>query len=51
MPDELYDLTTDPEEMKNLAADTADAKKLALMRDALAAELKRTKAPRITIEK
>jgi arylsulfatase A-like enzyme len=42
--DELYDLTTDPEELKNLVADAKHADKLAALRAALAAELNRTAA-------
>jgi arylsulfatase A-like enzyme len=42
---ELYDLTADPDEMKNLIDEKKHAKRLAAMREALAAELKRTAAP------
>jgi hypothetical protein len=41
----LYDLTTDPEELKNLAGDTKHVDKLASLRRALVDELKRTGAP------
>lgn len=43
--DELYDLGTDPEELKNLAAEARHAEKLAHLRQALVAELKRSTAP------
>jgi len=45
VPDELYDLNTDPDEMTNKATDARHAEKLAGLRAALTAELKRTKAP------
>jgi arylsulfatase A-like enzyme len=45
VPEELYDLNTDPEEMKNLAADTKHAQQLAKMSEVMTAELKRTRAP------
>jgi arylsulfatase A-like enzyme len=45
VPEELYDLNTDPEEMKNLATDPTRAAKLTAMREVLVAELKRTAAP------
>jgi arylsulfatase A-like enzyme len=44
VPDELYDLGTDPEELKNLATDPKHAAKLQQLRDTLAEELKRTQA-------
>jgi arylsulfatase A-like enzyme len=44
-PDELYHLAADPEELKNLAGDKAHADKLAALRQALIAELRRTAAP------
>ncbi|MCS6866488.1 MAG: sulfatase-like hydrolase/transferase [Gemmataceae bacterium] len=47
VPEELYDLNNDPEEMKNLAAAVVHAEKLAQMRKALVAELKRTQAPAV----
>ncbi len=45
VPDEVYDLTTDPDEMKNLAGKAKHAARVGELRNALAAELKRTKAP------
>jgi arylsulfatase A-like enzyme len=45
VPEELYDLTHDPEELKNLAGDATHAEKMASLRQALIAELKRTAAP------
>lgn len=45
VPDELYDLGADPDELKNLAADAKHAARLAELRAALAAELKRTGGP------
>ncbi len=44
VPEELYDLATDPDEMKNRAADAKHAAKLEAMREVLSAELKRTRA-------
>jgi arylsulfatase A-like enzyme len=41
----LYDLGSDPEELKNLAREPKQAKRLARLRESLAAELKRTAAP------
>jgi arylsulfatase A-like enzyme len=43
--DELYDLTTDPEELTNLAGDKRHDGKRAVLRRAMIAELKRTAAP------
>jgi arylsulfatase A-like enzyme len=43
--DELYDLRSDPEELKNLIKEPKQAERLARLRKALAAELKRTAAP------
>jgi arylsulfatase A-like enzyme len=45
VPDELYDLTADPEELKNLAGEAGREENLASLRKALAAELARTAAP------
>jgi arylsulfatase A-like enzyme len=44
VPDEMYDLTGDPEELKNLAGEAKYQEKQAVLRRALAAELKRTGA-------
>jgi arylsulfatase A-like enzyme len=44
VPEELYDLKTDPEELTNLATDSAHAADLIRLRDAAVAELRRTKA-------
>jgi arylsulfatase A-like enzyme len=46
VPEELYDLNADPEELKNLAGEAKHAERQAALRRALAAELKRTAAPR-----
>src|SRR5262245_5337129 len=43
--EELYDLGSDPEELKNLIDEKKHAKRLTQLREAMAAELKRTKAP------
>jgi arylsulfatase A-like enzyme len=45
VPEELYDLRTDPDELKNLIGEPKHAERLAALRSALAAELKRTGAP------
>jgi arylsulfatase A-like enzyme len=45
VPEEMYDLTSDPEELKNLAGEAKHAEKQAALRQALIAELKRTAAP------
>lgn len=45
VPEELYDLATDPEELKNLAPELKHAARLAQLRDALASALKRSRAP------
>ncbi len=45
VPEELYHLNADPEELKNLAGEQRHAEKLADLRRLLIAELKRTGAP------
>ena len=45
VPDELYDLDSDPNEMKNMIGEAKHAERLARLRDALTAELTRTAAP------
>lgn len=45
VPEELYDLSSDPEELKNLAGVEKHAERQAGLRRALVAELKRTAAP------
>ena len=45
VPEELYDLGSDPEELKNLIGAARHAGRLAGLREALTAELKRTAAP------
>jgi arylsulfatase A-like enzyme len=49
VPEELYDLSTDPDELRNLAADSAHAERIASLRTAMAAELKRTTAPAVML--
>jgi arylsulfatase A-like enzyme len=46
VPEELYDLGSDPEELNNLIGDAEHSHRLARLRELLAAELKRTDAPR-----
>lgn len=46
--DELYDLTKDPEQLTNVAADKAYASRLAELKAQLFAELKKTGDPRVT---
>jgi arylsulfatase A-like enzyme len=43
--EELYDLGSDPDELKNLMDDKKHSKRLTQLREAMAAELKRTNAP------
>jgi arylsulfatase A-like enzyme len=43
--EELYDLGNDPDELKHLLDDKKHAKRLTQLREAMAAELKRTNAP------
>jgi arylsulfatase A-like enzyme len=45
VPEELYDLGSDPDELKNLIGQPEHAGRLGSLRAALAAELKRTAAP------
>jgi len=45
VPEELYDLAADPEELTNLFGQAKHAERLGRLREALAAELKRTAAP------
>lgn len=45
VPDELYDLTIDPDEMKNLANEPKHADRRARLQTTLSNELKRTSAP------
>lgn len=45
VPEEMYDLGTDPEELTNLAANVKHAEKLTTLREAMTVELKRTRAP------
>src|SRR5262249_18512998 len=47
--EELYDLGSDPDELKNLIDEKKHAKRLAHLREALAAELKRTGAPAVMV--
>jgi arylsulfatase A-like enzyme len=49
VPEEMYDLSTDPDEMKNLVLEAKHAKRLAALQAALAAELKRTNAPAVIV--
>jgi arylsulfatase A-like enzyme len=42
--EELYDLKNDPEELKNLISDAAQADRITQLREAMKAELKRTEA-------
>ena len=44
LPEELYDLQKDPEELTNLAADAAHQKDLLRIREVALKELRRTKA-------
>jgi arylsulfatase A-like enzyme len=51
VPEELYDLNTDPEELKNLVSDAKHAKRLSALREAMTAELKRTNAAVVMLPK
>ena len=48
-PEELYDLGSDPDELKNLIGEPKHAEQLGRLREALAAELKRTDAPTVML--
>ncbi len=45
VPEELYDLGSDPDELKNWAGEPKHAERLGRLREVLAAELRRTGAP------
>jgi arylsulfatase A-like enzyme len=49
VPEELYNLDADPEELKNLIGEPKHAERLGRLRQALAAELKRTAAPAVML--
>jgi arylsulfatase A-like enzyme len=49
VPEELYDLSADPEELKNLIGEPKHAEQLGRLRAALATELKRTAAPALML--
>jgi arylsulfatase A-like enzyme len=49
VPEELYDLASDPDELKNLIGEPTHAQRLALLHEALVAELKRTAAPAVML--
>jgi choline-sulfatase len=49
VPEELYDLGTDPEELRNRIADPEYGERLGRLRQTLAAELKRTAAPAVLL--
>jgi arylsulfatase A-like enzyme len=51
VPEEMYNLGSDPEERKNLAGEARHAKRLGTLRTALIAELKRTSAPATLLPK
>jgi arylsulfatase A-like enzyme len=49
VPEELYNLDADPEELRNLAGESKHAQRLGRLREALAAELKQTAAPAVML--
>jgi len=51
VPEELYDLNNDPEELKNVIDDAKNAERLTRLRTAMTEELKRTQAPEAMLPK
>jgi arylsulfatase A-like enzyme len=49
VPEELYDLGSDPDELRNRAGEPKHAERLGRLREALVAELKRTAAPAVML--